>query len=398
MSQKIYFQDNQKCYEISISRRDANGKRLRKKAKFDHKGKRIISKQVADRIEYQLRKEVEKLWQQSSTLTWENWHNDCLRRMRLTLLESTVTCYDGCLKKWLPLKWRQKNLTEITRNDVFELIFEHVPSKKPVTKHLQQTVLRRVRRIFAMAVEDDILGKNPTIGISIKIPPAKKKVINSNEANTLLRAAKDCNHRFYYHWALALFTGMRNGELYALRWPDIDFETGLISVTKQWTSKDGLHSTKSNSNRVVPISKELKKLLVELKTKGAFRERLFAGMNSAKKYPPTHPERQTLEFGDFVLPRLREWRHGIQSKILSSFCQQLGIEEVKFHDLRATFITNMLAQGVPLVKVMAIVGHSEMSTTNEYLRLSGVDIKKDTTDRLGYHLHNVPESNIVNLF
>lgn len=244
MSQKIYFQGNQKCYDISISRRDANGKRLRKKAKFDYRGKRIISKQVADRIEYQLRKEVEKLCQQSNTLTWENWHEECLRRMRLTLLEGTVVCYDGCLKKWLLPEWRQKNLTEITKNDVFELVFEHVPSKKPVTKHLQQSVLRRVRRIFAMAVEDDILGKNPAIGISIKIPPAKKKVINSNEANTLLRAAKDCNHRFYYHWAFALFTGMRNGELYALRWPDIDFETGLISVTKQWTSKDGLHSTK----------------------------------------------------------------------------------------------------------------------------------------------------------
>ena len=249
-----------------------------------------------------------------------------------------------------------------------------------------------------MAVEDDILGKNPAMGISIKIPPAKKKVINSNEANILLRIAKECNHRFYYHWTFALFTGMRNGELYALRWPDIDFETGLISVTKQWTSKDGLHSTKSNSNRVVPISKELKKLLLELKSKGGFRERLFEGMNNAKKYPEGHPERGPLEIDDFVLPRLREWRHGIQSKILSAFCQQLGIEEVKFHDLRATFITNMLAQGVPLVKVMAIVGHSEMSTTNEYLRLAGVDIKKDTTDKLGYYLANDSTCNVAMLF
>ena len=133
MSQKTYFHGNQKCYEISISRRDANGKRLRKKAKLDHNGRRIVSKQVADRIEYGLRKEVEKLCQQSSTLTWENWHNECLRRMRLTLLEGTVACYDGCLKKWLSTEWRQKNLTEITKNDVFELIFEHVPSKK--TRH-----------------------------------------------------------------------------------------------------------------------------------------------------------------------------------------------------------------------------------------------------------------------
>ena len=49
-------------------------------------------------------------------------------------------------------------------------------------------------------------------------------------------------------------------------------------------------------------------------------------------------------------------------------------------------------------KVMAIVGHSEMSTTNEYLRLAGVDVKEDTTDKLGYHLYDGPKSNIVNLF
>ena len=40
------------------------------------------------------------------------------------------------------------------------------------------------------------------------------------------------------------------------------------------------------------------------------------------------------------------------------------------------------SEGVSLVKVMAIVGHSEISTTNEYLRLSGVDIKKDTAEEI----------------
>jgi len=46
-------------------------------------------------------------------------------------------------------------------------------------------------------------------------------------------------------------------------------------------------------------------------------------------------------------------------------------------------ITNMLAQGVPLVKVMAIVGHKKMETTDVYLRLAGVDIK-GATEALGY--------------
>ncbi|HMN70031.1 MAG TPA: site-specific integrase, partial [Bdellovibrionales bacterium] len=49
-------------------------------------------------------------------------------------------------------------------------------------------------------------------------------------------------------------------------------------------------------------------------------------------------------------------------------------------DLRATFITQMLNNGVPLSKVMAIVGHSSLKTTQGYLRLSGKDVEGATED------------------
>ena len=86
---------------------------------------------------------------------------------------------------------------------------------------------------------------------------------------------------------------------------------------------------------------------------------------------------------DFVLPRLWRWGQGGQATVLRDFCEIIGITSVRFHDLRASFITNMLAQGVPLVKVMAIVGHSRMTTTDGYLRLAGVGLE-GTTNQLGY--------------
>ena len=398
MSQKVYFLNDKKFFEIWLSKRNPKGGRLRRKTKFDNNGKRIASKQVADRVEYELKKQLERTLNKNCFWTWENWHQECLRRMRMTFKESTTLNYDGGLTKWLPSEWCKKELSDMKKNDVFELIFNSIANKNQATKNIQKNILKRIKRIFEMAIEDGILTHNPALGIKIKAPPGEKKVLNSNEANLLLKAGKDCEHRFYYHWAFALFTGMRNGEIYALRWTDIDFETGLISLTKQWTSKDGLHHTKSYKNRVVPISKELKKLLLELKEKGPFYEKFWVGMSHLRKNPPGHPKPQGPEFDDLVLPRLTEWRHGEQSKILRSFCKNLGITEVKFHDLRATFITGLLAQGVPLVKVMAIVGHTEMSTTNEYLRLAGVDIKDGTIDRLGYYLHDNSSDNIVELF
>ncbi|MCY4644253.1 MAG: site-specific integrase [Bacteriovoracales bacterium] len=397
MAQKIYYVAGKKHYEITVSRRDREGKRVRKKARLDQYGRPIVSKRIADRVEYILRNKLNDKIKRSSTLTWEKWHEKFIEKIRMQFLESTVITYEGGLRKWSPTRWREKELYKFTRDDVYDLIFNEIGNREDASKNIQRSVLKRIRRIFEMAVEENLLPKNPSLGISVKVPPPKQKVLNSNEATLLLKTAKECNHRFYYHWALALLTGMRNGELYSLRWADIDLDTGLISVTKQWTSKDGLHPTKSNRNRVIPISKDLRGVLTELKVMGPFEERLWPGLKITRKYPVGDPRRKGPHFDDLVLPRLKEWRYGEQAKYLKAFCGQLGIEEVEFHDLRATLITNLLAQGVSLPKVMNIVGHSELSTTNEYLRLSGVDVKKDTVDKLGYRTHD-GEKKIVNLF
>lgn len=398
MAQKIYYHDNKRYFEVRVFKRSSSGERFRQKTRFDSSGNRISSKKVADQIEYELKKELENLSASSGIYTWEKWHRECLKRMRLTLKESTAISYDGGLKKWLPKEWRKKDIDKITRNDVFELIFESIKDNEEATPGIQKAVLKKIRRIFQMAIEEGIISRNPSIGVTVKVPPPVKKVLNSNETNSLLWNGKDCNHRYYYHWALALLTGMRNGEMYTLRWSDIDFVTGLISVTKQWTSKDGLHPTKNNCNRVVPISPDLKELLLELRQLGPFRETLQPGSNKQRKASGIPFESEAVTFDDLVLPRCSEWRRGEQAKVLKAFCKQIDIPSIKFHDLRATFITNLLSQGVSLAKTMAIVGHAEIATTNEYLRLAGVDIKKDTTEKLGYTLQNEHAENVVNLY
>jgi integrase len=82
---------------------------------------------------------------------------------------------------------------------------------------------------------------------------------------------------------------------------------------------------------------------------------------------------------------LIEWTRGEAAKVIRRFCQSIGVTDIRFHDLRATFITNLLSRGEPLVRVMAAVGHADMETTNVYLRLAGVEMK-GATERLGYHL------------
>ncbi len=79
---------------------------------------------------------------------------------------------------------------------------------------------------------------------------------------------------------------------------------------------------------------------------------------------------------------------------LTVFVRQDRITPIRFHDLRATFITNMLAQGVPISKVMAIVGHSQMNTTDGYNRRAGIGLE-GATNQLGYEIPTFDDSQVV---
>ncbi len=377
-----YQAGNKVLYEVFVKGRDQNGRQVGKRRKG------ITSIRKAKEIEVDLINELRSKADGTKIWTWQDWHLECINRMRMTLKNGTVMGYDGDLKKWLPQHWCEKEMTSFSKNDVYDLIFNFIGDR--ASAHIRLKTYKKVLRIFELALEEGIIHRNPAKGIRVKVPAANKKVLNSTEAEMLLKMAKECNHRFYPHWAFALFTGMRSGEMYSLRWSDIDLETGLLTVSKQWTSKDGLHHTKSNCNRVVPIGRELRLLLTELKALGPFKETLRPSFGRSKAREAT--------FNDLVLPRLSEWKNGEQAAVLADFCNSIEVTPVKFHDLRATFITNLLSQGVPLVKVMSIVGHRKMSTTDEYLRLAGVDVKTGTTDKLGYTLPKETEGNVISLF
>ena len=345
---KSYMKDGKKYYEVFVADRDQN-KKLHGKRK-----RNIQSEREAKQIEFELKTELRESLSQTPTWTWFNWKCEVLRRVKMKFKTATLMNYEAYLKHWVPENWDSKKINEFSSQEIYAAIQASSVRLSPISQH---TFLKIIKRIFQEAVEDGLIPNNPARSINIKTNESIKKVLTTNEVETLLKAAKYANHRFYTIWCFAVKTGLRSGEMYALLWSDIDFERGLISVTKQWTKKDGTTPTKSRENRVVPISNDLSCFLMELKK--------------------SHPDQE------HVLPRLIEWTHGDQAKVLKEFCKGIGITCVKFHDLRATFITNMLSQGVPLVKVMSIVGHKKMETTDIYLRLAGVDIK-GATDALSY--------------
>jgi integrase len=123
-------------------------------------------------------------------------------------------------------------------------------------------------------------------------------------------------------------------------------------VNESWNSKDGFKSTKSGDDRIVEIPKPL---LPIIKTALA-----------------TEPE------SPFLLPRVHGWIRGEQARQLRQFLLGIGLPQVRFHDLRATWATMLLAKSVAPAVVMKMGGWKDMETMMIYMRKAGLDIKGAT--------------------
>ena len=224
-------------------------------------------------------------------------------------------------------RWRTTKLSTINRKMVLSLVHESVGNKSAAT---QQTLVKYLRGVFQYAVESSYLTSNPAASIKVKVGEKIKGVLTGEQVKYLLDKAKACNHPWYFHWVLALYTGMRNGELFALTWDKVNLDSKQIKVDSSWNKVAGFKDTKSGHDRIVAIAPNLVHVLKELK----------------------------LQSGDqhFVLPRSRDWDKGEQARTLRLFLLGLGLPPMRFHDLRATWATMMLSNGVEPIKVMLMGG------------------------------------------
>ena len=364
MTIKSYVENGKKFYEIYLNGFDSAGRRIQRRKKG------IETLRKAESVEFELKRELAKLKEEAVPFRWHEWFDLCMSRMKLEMKPSTIYNYQTQIRKWIHPHWHDLEIRNIKKSDVHEMIFDKCAAI--VSPNNRKTILKMLKRILALAVEDGAIDRNPCVGIQVKAPEIEQKVFTTTEVEIFLREAKICNHRFYPIWAVALMTGMRSGELYALKWTDIDFDNQSICVSKQWSSKNGLGPTKTGRSRIVPISDNLLKFLKELKLKHGLDR-------------------------DSVLPQLLEWENGEQARITKEFCVSIGITPIKFHDLRATFITNLLSRGESLARVMSIVGHGQLKTTNGYLRKAGIEVK-GATDKLGYNLPEQSEGRVLQLF
>ncbi len=223
------------------------------------------------------------------------------------------------------------------------------------------TILRSILSLaYKLEYIDEDIGRSRRIELP-KEELTEIEVFSLDEVDEIMKALESESIKIRALVEIAIFTGMRRGEIVGLKWNDIDFENQKLhvrrSIYKPKKRKAFETATKSESSiRHISIPEQLCKTLTEYRVQ---QDRHISFLGD--------------EWHDFGYIFTEEDGHVMNpqtpTKQFSKFLKRHGIRHLKLHGLRHTSATMLLANGCDIKTVSARLGHSDLETTNLYLHV-----------------------------
>jgi integrase len=206
-----------------------------------------------------------------------------------------------------------------------------------------QHVHRLLRKALHQAVRWEILDRNPADGADApRVPRKEMHALDRDGLSRLLTALR--GNKLYVPVLIAATTGMRRGEILALRWSDIDLDAGTLRVARSLQQiSTGLEFKEPKSAR------GRRNIALAMTTVDALRLR--------KVTHDTGPDGLVV-----CRPDGTPWPPDQLSVEFHVFAKREGFA-IRFHDLRHTHASNLLRDGVPVNVVSQRLGHAEPATT-----------------------------------
>lgn len=190
-----------------------------------------------------------------------------LNRIEQTRKHTTHADYRKIVDRDLLPVFRGLDVQEITREKVKSLAMGCL--QKGQSPKTVQNIVRCLSSLLSHAVEDGLITVNTALKPGKFLPKiSKRRKVNPltrEEVSVLMSTAKDKLPRYFPLFLCAVRTGMRMGELLALQWGDIDWQSRFIEVQRNYTHWK-LTTPKNGESRRVDMSKELMQTLKDLRT------------------------------------------------------------------------------------------------------------------------------------
>ena len=279
----------------------------------------------------------------------EHWLTDVVApRLR----PSTLASYRSTVRLHIAPGIGRLTLRRLTPTHLRRLLA--AKSESGLSVRSVQIVHAVVRAMLAEAMRDELVERN--IATVVRGPSAAREEVKPwtpEEAGRLLAAA--AGNRLYALFAAGVALGLRRGELLGLRWVDVDLEQRMLRVRQsvQRVHRVGLIVGPPKSRRSIrdiPLPAYAVRVLRE------HRDRQEVERCAVEPYWQDSGLVFTTTIGTAIEPRNL-------LRLLDQLIAAAGVRRIRFHDLRHTCASLLLAQGVPPRVVMDVLGHSQFAIT-----------------------------------
>ena len=253
--------------------------------------------------------------------------------------------------------------------------FGHKVTKPGLSPKSVKNLHGVLHKAFEQAILCRFIKTNPCD--ACKLPRSEKKeviVMQGQEVSDFLKAIKGDPYQYLYY--VDLFTGMRQGEIMGLTWDCVDFRKGVIRIEKQFRknhsggSKYEFSSLKNGKTRTITPAPIVFDVLKKVKAEqSSWKLRAGEAFNNELNLVFTN------ELGHHLCS-VTIYEH--LKKIMGS----IGLEHVRFHDLRHTFATISLQNGDDIKTVSENLGHATVAFTLDVYGHVTDKMKKDSADRM----------------
>lgn len=296
--------------------------------------------------------------------TWGAWRDEWLA-LRVAEASTTGTDADR-IERYLNPRWARVRLNRIARSDVQAWVNELGRTQAAgvkVERTLSPATVERIYRLFSgsmrQAVVHGRLGVSPCVGVKLPtIAPGHERFLTRGEVDLVLFHLGEP-----YRTAVTLLvgTGMRFGEMAGLHWQRV--EPGFISIIETWDATDRKIKgyPKGKRGRTVPVVSWVRTSLE------AQLDRQSAASSCRLPHAGTVKCRSGL-----VVPAEEGGAldaHNLGQRQWANAVRLAGIGPTRLHDLRHTYASWLVQDGVALQEVQRLLGHASITTTQRYAHL-----------------------------
>lgn len=270
--------------------------------------------------------------------------------------ESSRAMYENAMRHHLFPVIGGRRIDEITADELQELILQY----DGMSKSTIDKVMLTLRQVFARAVMDDLIRRSPVDQMEPPKGTQKERLPLTMEQVEAITAAAP-HHKYGILPLLMLYTGLRRGEAVALRWKDIDFERGIITVSQ---------AAVYIGNRTTQIG--------DTKTKAGHRKLPLLPILREQLGTPGAPDNYVLYNRTTPLPYTSIKRHWTQLQ------EDIpAMADATPHRLRHTYLLLLRRAGVDAATQQYLMGHADYDTTaNIYTHIDETDVTTATAQLL----------------